>query len=410
MKLVFILLFLLTAGFELLTAQSPSPNDPAAAARATLERIQKLRKDRPGDGMLVFYEALVRIGLGEREPAFELLHTLSGRKLGLVPVRDAGFDAVWDDPKFQAIRQELQSEETKTPAAPVAFRLKDPKLIPEGIAYDAAGKRFFLGSIAERKIVVTDGKGAARDFSQASDKLDAVLGLTVSPTDGQLYAVSTNGFEESAKTERRNAVVCYNLKTGALTGRFAAHEAMQLNDLVVASDGTIYATDSASGTLFRKKRDENALTPFGQTGALRGANGIALSADGKLYVTLSAGIARVDTSTGEPTRLPQPDTIVTGGCDGLYWRDGDLFGIQNTTNPGRVIRMALIDDGTKINGLTVLQSSDHPDFAEPTTAAMTNDALYVIGNSYVGHYQPDGSIQHPEELKGTAIIAVPLRR
>jgi hypothetical protein len=34
----------------------------------------------------------------------------------------------------------------------------------------------------------------------------------------------------------------------------------------------------------------------------------------------------------------------------------------------------------------------------------------VIGNSYVGHYQPDGTIKDVAELKGTAIIAVPLQR
>src|SRR5207253_7534931 len=109
------------------------------------------------------------------------------------------FDAVWDDPEFQKIRKELADEEPKTTVAPLAFRLKDPKLIPEGIAFDAAGKRFFLGSIAQHKIIVTDSKGDARDFSSPSDKLDAVLGLLVDAAHGHLYAVSTNGFEESAK-------------------------------------------------------------------------------------------------------------------------------------------------------------------------------------------------------------------
>jgi hypothetical protein len=32
----------------------------------------------------------------------------------------------------------------------------------------------------------------------------------------------------------------------------------------------------------------------------------------------------------------------------------------------------------------------------------------VIGNSYVGHYQPDGTIKDADQLKGTAIVAVPL--
>ena len=88
--------------------------------------------------------------------------------------------------------------------------------------------------------------------------------------------------------------------------------------------------------------------------------------------------------------------------------DGDLFGIQNSTNPGRVVRIALADKGSRVAGLTVLQSHHHPDFDEPTTGAIANGALNVIGNSYVGHYQPDGSIKDAAELKGTAIVAVPL--
>jgi hypothetical protein len=127
-------------------------------------------------------------------------------------------------------------------------------------------------------------------------------------------------------------------------------------------------------------------------------------------VTLSTGVARVDTTTGAPKQLPQPDTVVTGGIDGLYWHDGDLFGIQNSTNPGRVIRVALADKGTRIAGITVLQTHHHPDFDEPTTGAIAHDALYVIANSYVGHYQPDGTIKDAGDLKGTAIVAVSLRQ
>jgi hypothetical protein len=400
---------LLAVGIGSLAAWAQSaPDDPSVAARASLERIQALRKERPGDGVLVFYQALVHVSLGERDAALELLRSLKGRKLGLIPVRDVGFDSVWDDQEFQKIRKALADDEPQTPASPVAFRLKDPKLIPEGIAYDAEDKRFFIGSVAQHKIVAAHEKELS-DFSSPTDRLDAVLGLTVDPTCRHLYAITTNGVEESAKKERRNAVVQYDLKDGHLTDRFAAPDAMQLNDLAVAQDGTLYVTDSETGSLFRKKPEEKALTKFGATGALRGANGIALASDGALYVTLSTGIARVDTATGEPTRLPQPDTVVTGGIDGLYWHDGDLIGIQNSTNPGRVIRIALTDKGMRIAGVTVLQSHHHPEFNEPTTGAIANGALHVIANSYVGHYQPDGTIKDTADLKRTAIVAVPLQ-
>ena len=388
--------------------EARAADDPQAAARASLERIQSLRKQRPDDGLLVFYEAITRIALGERDGAFALLRTLKSRKLGLIPLRDFGFESVWGNPEFQKLRKGLADNEPRTPDAPVAFRLTDPKLIPEGIGYDAKRDRFFIGSVAQKKIVVTDRKGDARDLSKAEDKLDCVLGMIVDPAREQLYAVSTNGFLDEAKTQRRNAVFRYDLKTGRLADRFDAPEAMQLNDIAIAPNGTIYATDSMSSTLFRKKPDEKTLTPFGSKGAVPEANGITLGADGNLYVAISTGIAKIDTSTGAPTRMPQPDTVVTGGCDGLYWHEGDLIGIQNVTNPGRVVRIELADKGTRVAGLIVLQSHHHPDFAEPTTGTIAHGALNVIANSYVGHFQPDGTIKNEDQVKGTAIVGVPL--
>ncbi|HVF70824.1 MAG TPA: hypothetical protein VM940_04370 [Chthoniobacterales bacterium] len=399
------LLFVLCAN-----AITNAADDPAAAARATLERIQAARKERPGDGLLVFYEALTQLNLSDRQAAFDLLRSLKGRKLGLIPVRDMGFDSVWDDPEFQKIRTELAGDETRTPDAPVIFRLSDPKLVPEGIAYSAAGDCFLIGSIAQRKIILVDKKGEARDFSSPSDNLATVLGLGIDGEGGHLYAVSTNGFLDEAKRERRNSIVRYHLKTQRLLDRFEAPEALQLNDVVIASDGTLYVTDSMGSTVFRKARDEKELKAFGEKGVLRGINGIAMGRNGALYVSVSTGIARIDTATGKPTRLPQPDSVATGGIDGLYWAEGDLIGIQNSTNPGRVVRIKLTDDGNKIEGLTVLQSHHHPEFAEPTTGAIADGKLHVLGNTHVRHYQSDGTIKDAESMKGTAIVAVPLKR
>jgi len=195
-------------------------------------------------------------------------------------------------PSSKKIREKLVEDEPRTPDAPVALRLGDPKLIPEGIAYDTKQDRFFIGSVAQKKIVNANRKGELKDFSKSEDNLDCVLGLFVDAAHEQLYAVSTNGFLDEGQKQRRNAVVRYDLKNGLLVNRYNAPDANQLNDLTVAADGTIYGTDSANGTLFRKKSGEKTLTPFGSKGALPGANGITLGADGSLYVAISTGIAR----------------------------------------------------------------------------------------------------------------------
>lgn len=86
----------------------------------------------------------------------------------------------------------------------MALRLADPALIPEGIAWDAKGRRFFLGSIAQRKIVTVDRQGRRRDFSHADDRLETVLGLAVDAKRNRLYAVTTNGFEANSQVGRFN--------------------------------------------------------------------------------------------------------------------------------------------------------------------------------------------------------------
>ena len=383
-------------------------DEATAAARASLERVRALRVERPGDGLLVYYQAVVHAMLGERDAALAELKTLVGRRLGIVPARGTGFDALWSDPEFQALRDRLAADEARTANAAVAFRLNDPRLLPEGIAFDPAGRRYFLGSLAQRKIVVTDGRGTVRDFSRPDDKLDTVLGLTVDQPRQALFAVSTNGFEDSARIERRNAVLRYDLRSGRLVSRHDAPAAAQLNDVAVGQDGTLYVTDSEAGTLFRMQPGESALTPFGTPAVVRGANGITATPDGALFVTLSTGIGRIDPRDGSLKRLDQPDNVVTGGIDGLYWYRGDLVGVQNSTNPGRIIRIRLDPAGQRVVGLTVLQSHHHPEFAEPTTGAIADGMLHVLANTHVGQYQADGTIKDAQTLRPTVVIAVPL--
>jgi hypothetical protein len=385
-------------------------DDAQAAGKAQLARIQQLREQRPGDGILVYYEALTRVQLGQKDEAIAQLRTLLGRHLGIVPVRAIGFDAAWDDPAFQSVVRELGDDEVRTPDSPVALRLSDTKLVPEGIAYDPKRRMHFLSSMAQHKIVAVDSRGQQRDFSSASDSLDAVLGLAVDAKRDRLCAVSTNGFEDSARKARRNAIVCYSIAKAQLESRVDVADAAQLNDLALAPDGGWYMTDSQSGTLYRIAPGAREATKVGDTGMLRGANGVAVSPEGIVYAGISTGIARIDPRTMDVARMVQPDSAVTGGIDGLYWHRGALYGIQNVSNPGRVIRVDLADAGKRISGVQVLQSHRHSEFDEPTTGVIVGDTLHVIANSHAGHYQPDGSLRDAHQMKGTAVLAVPLRR
>lgn len=400
-------------------AAAPAADAQTAAREAQLERIRQLRGRRPADGLLVFYEAMTLSGLGRKAEALDALESLAGRRLGLVPQVEggAGFEGLRDEPRFHALRRRLWDEEPKSVDAPVVARLADARLIPEGIAHDAKRGLHYVGSIAQRKIVALDRRGRTTDFAvgTAAAPLDAMLGLAVDARRDRLCAVSTNGFEDAGRDRPRNAVLCWRLADRRLLARIEVPEARQLNDLAFAPDGGLYITDSAGGSLWQwqPERPREPARRVGAAGGFPGANGVAAAPDGSaVYVALSTGIARVDPVSGAAARMAQPDELVTGGIDGLYWHDGDLVGVQNAPNPGRVIRLTLADDGKgglRIAALSVLQSHHHPVFAEPTTGAIVGGRLHVIANSHIGHYGPDGRLQRVEALRPTAIVGVPLR-
>ncbi|KQW51472.1 MULTISPECIES: SMP-30/gluconolactonase/LRE family protein [unclassified Roseateles] len=384
----------------------------AAGLEAQLARIRALQQQRPGDALLIHYEAMTQGQAGDAAGAVASLRKLAGRGLGLVPMEDMGFDSLATAPGFREVQAQLLAEAPRTPDAPVLLRLpaNAARLIPEGIAYDARRRTHYLGSIAERRVLAVDAKGRTRALSTPADALDAVLGLAVDTARDRLCAVSSNGFEDSAQQQRRNAVVCWSLANRRRTLRVAVPEALQLNDLAIAPDGGLLVTDSMAGSLWRIGGN-GAPQRVGADGAFRGANGIAIAPGGLVaYVTGSTGILRASLADGAVALLQQPDDIVSGGIDGLYWADGALVGVQNAVNPGRVLRFDLAEDGTRITAATVLQSHHHPDFAEPTTGVVVDGRLHVLANSYVKLWLPAGRIDNSRLTpRPPVIVAVPLR-
>lgn len=398
-------------GVSLLLAASFSQAQTAtqAALRAQLERIETLRGERPKDDLLVFYRAMTQAQLGAREAALADLRSLVGRRRGLIPAPGAGFDRLWEDEEFQRLRAQLSADEPKTqPAAAVFARLTGRSLLPEGIAYDPKTRRLFVGSIHRRKIVTLDAWGRQEDWSRAEDRLDAILGLCVDVPRRLLWAVSTNASDDEAEKARRNILIAWDIKARHVVRRVELPQAQHLNDLTTAADGTLYASDSFGSTIWVLSPGAVTAVALGKPGELRGANGLTLGPKGELYVAISTGIARVDTSSGAWQRMAQRDDWVTGGIDGLYYHRGALIGVQNGPNPGRVIRLELSADGRSITAFKVLQSHHHPEFDEPTTGAIVGEHLMVIANSHIARRRPNGSIAGADRLRAPVLIKVPL--
>ena len=96
--------------------------------------------------------------------------------------------------------------------------------------------------------------------------------------------------------------------------------------------------------------------------------------------------------------------------DGLYEWHGQLVGVQNVTNPGRVIIATLSRDGDTVTRVQTLLSHHHTALYEPTTGAVTDRGFFLLAATGVTHYNAQGKIDRPDEVPAPTILRIPLPR
>lgn len=384
--------------------------DPAAARR-TVVAIEGLLQQRPSDPTLWFFMSRFQALAGDRAASIAALEKVESLGEGFLP--EAGsFAPVWRDPAFQAVRSRIEARLPRLDYAPTAFELPDRGLVPEGIAYDAPSRSFFVGSIAQRKVLRIAEDGAVTEFAGEDARLDAVLGLAADGPRRVLYVVSTSALTEAGREARRNAVVAFDIDSRRLLRRYEVPGAQQLNDVTVAPGGRVFASDSASGAIYeiavKGPGPSRELVPPDR---LRGSNGLAASPDGKrLYVAHSTGLAVVDIASGEARRVANETRENVAAIDGLYEWQGQLVGVQNLTNPGRVIIVSLSRDGASVERVRTLLSHHHTALDEPTTGAVTERGFFLLAATGVSRFNARGVIERPEEMPAPTVLRIPLPR
>jgi hypothetical protein len=381
--------------------------DDAARARRGIAAVEETLKTRPDDPALHFYLARFHAELGDARAATDALEKVAALGEGFLPARSLGFAKVWDDAKFQEVRARLEARLPRLDYAPTAIELEDTGLIPEGLAYDAPSHSFFMGSIAEGKIVRIDADASVRDFA---NRLDPILGVAVDSPRRILYAITTSALTQEGRKSRRNAVLAYDVDNARLLRRADVPAAVALNDVAVARGGRVFATDSGAGAVYEIPRESEARVLVA-AGQLPGANGLAASPDGsRLYVAHSTGIAVVDLATGAAKRVANATRENIAAIDGLYQWQGELIGVQNTTNPGRAILITLARDGDSVVRVQTLVSHHHNRLDEPTTGAVRDSDFYLLAATGVTRFNAKGVIDDPATVPKPTVVRVLLPR
>jgi hypothetical protein len=396
--------------------------DDGTAAMPPLARLLAVAPDHPG---LVFSLARARARTGDRAGALAALEKAAAMGFALDAPGDAPIRklAPADRSRFEGVFARIRENRRPVAAARERFTTAERDLIPEGVAWDDAGRRLFVSSLYKRKVVVIDDSGAARDFVvEGAGGLWQVLGMKVDSRRGRLLVCSAadktmRGFE--AADHGRSGVFSFDLATGALVAKAIAPDAGThlFNDLALAEDGGAFVTDSEEGSVWRLRPTGDLERVFPARSFLY-PNGIALSPDGRfLYVASFSGIDRVDLGGAEsgpggggPLRrhpLPHPEGVTLCGVDGLsFWR-GRLLAVQNGIHPSRIVEIALSPAYDRVLGLRVLDRLD-PLVNDATTAAVAGDELLVIANAQIGSFAADGKIFPDDRLEPVRIVSIPL--
>lgn len=294
--------------------------------------------------------------------------------------------------------------------SPVATLMGDPDFIGEGLAHD--GKGWLLSTVTGRTIVRLDG-GRSTSFLQADAETGAIFGMAVDAPRGLLWATEAWGKDvPGGSGAPRTGLLKVSLAEGRILARVPLPEdgqRRQLGDVVVAKDGTVYASEAIGGGVWRLKPGDAALERLAE-GAMISAQGMAICPGGKalLVADYSTGLHRIDLATGEIAPLGGKRAGLAG-TDGLVAAPGVDFGLrrvsplplavivtQNGVSPQRVMLLRISPDCREVED-SVLVAANLPLMDDLSLAAMHDGAVVFVGHARWAERDQAGAPARPPE-------------
>jgi sugar lactone lactonase YvrE len=235
----------------------------------------------------------------------------------------------------------------------------------------------YFGSTAKGTIYrAAPGAPQAEPWIHAATAgLTNVLGVLADDNSNTLWVCQNNtGGRGGAPVVGQTALRSFDLKSGAAKGTYPLPtNGGVCNDMAVAADGTVYVTESFNNRIHRLKPAASALDVWITDPKLAAVDGVALLADGAVYVNtfVSGELFRIpvnaDGSAGPLVKietsipLSRPDGLRTVGPQTLLQAEGQ----------GRVAEVTIKGDRAEVR---VLQE----ELKGATGVTMVGDTVFVL--------------------------------
>jgi sugar lactone lactonase YvrE len=234
----------------------------------------------------------------------------------------------------------------------------DGRIFPESLTSTKDGTIYF-GSLGQDSVYRATPTSSRAEvwIKPKSNGLQSVLGVLADEASGTLWVcASTTGGRNGAPIVGETALKAFNLRDASFKASYAFPGNGLCNDIAVAPDGTVYATDTTQARILRLKKGAQAFDVWAADPMLLGTvDGVALLADGAVYAnsvgqgTLLRIPVNRDGSAGaitklEPTRMLQgPDGMRAVGPKTMLLVEGGR--LDEVTIDGTKAEIKVLKEG-----------------------------------------------------------------
>src|SRR3954468_4617144 len=348
--------------------------------------------------------ATIEARLGHKDEALLWIEKYAATGLSFDSSRDEDLKALITAGNGEKGAELMKEHGLSVTNAEFVCELPQAHTMPEDITYlkssnaKSAGS-FYVSSIQHHTVYrVSLPKANGRECTMEELPLPAqakrwpTLAISADPKRKALWVTASAmpGFSGIPKEDKGKAVLMeIDPTSGKVLRRFdlATTGPAVLGDMCVTDEGTVYVTDSIGGGVYRLHGDLQTAKLEEIADGLFSPQTPVLARDGKrLFVAdYTMGIAVIDLPaagaapnlSAKVNYLPHPENVAVVGLDGLYRNGDSLIGIQNGTEPERILRLVMNPAQTEITGAQVIHQIGQLD---PTHAVEVDGWFYATAN------------------------------